>query len=214
MAHQMETDPVQGHPGLPLDELAFVSDLCQGSCGPVQLYQHTPTGTPLVVKVIPVVLNEAQQSEVINQLSRLYNSDHPNITRFYGVSYQAAGNNVSLGLEYCQARPSAKLDAARRFGAHQFGSSGLLRSRVAGGLSCGRVSDSRAHSRASARQDCRGCFARPKLSSQVRSPGWLHFACPPGPHNGSSLTHVQPRPPIVPNRTVHNAGLATSFIAM
>jgi len=101
-----ETDPVQAHPGLNMQEFTRGEELCQGPSGAVVLAQHT-SGTPVVLKVMPVVLNPNQQQQVLSQLNMLYNSDHPSICRFYGCTYSEqgdAGSCLYLGLEYCEVR--------------------------------------------------------------------------------------------------------------
>ena len=101
-----ETDPVQAHPGLNMQEFTRGEELCQGPSGAVVLAQHT-SGTPVVLKVMPVVLNPNQQQQFLSELNMLYNSDHPSICRFYGCTYSEqgdAGSCLYLGLEYCEVR--------------------------------------------------------------------------------------------------------------
>ena len=100
-----EVDPVSAAPELALSQFALRGELAMGPSGKVLLATHTPSNTTVVIKEVPILLQQGQQAEVLQQLSTLYNSAHPNICGFHGVTYSDQGGSggcIYLGLEYCE----------------------------------------------------------------------------------------------------------------
>ena len=104
-----ETDPVQARPGLNMQEFTRSEVLCDdyGTWRSVALAVHT-SGTPIVLKSTAVDLNHNQPQQVLSEINKLFNSDHPSFCRFYGCTHseQEDGwwSSLYLGQEYCEVR--------------------------------------------------------------------------------------------------------------
>lgn len=130
-----EVDPVSAAPELALSQFALRGELAMGPSGKVLLATHTPSNTTVVIKEVPILLQQGQQAEVLQQLSTLYNSAHPNICGFHGVTYSDQGGSggcIYLGLEYCEV--GSLLDVYKRAGAIPEDVLGVIAGHVLQGL--------------------------------------------------------------------------------
>lgn len=79
------------------DELE-IGDIIGRGCSSVVLYAtHTPTGTPLALKVINM-FDKGKREQLIREISTLYDAQCPNLVTFYGAFYREGA--ITIALEY------------------------------------------------------------------------------------------------------------------
>lgn len=118
---------------LNLDDLEIHEEnFCEGQSGVIKLAKIKSSGKPIVLKLIPVILNAQARQTVVDQLQTLYASEHSNITKFHGVAYSENASAITLGLEYCEV--GSLMDVYTKHGPIPEDKLGLITAKVLDGL--------------------------------------------------------------------------------